>query len=571
VELYEEQYNISNAVILEDIEIFIVGVGKGADIVCTFHDSEERFSFLFARNKKLVLQNLQFANCPMPVLVEQAEHVEIRNSTFRYFTEAVFDIFNCHVVNILGCVFEHNRGSGQSTDSNRGNTGCLAIGYKDLNSSVNRLWVEIRDSVFRDNIATADVLDVRTQDTSRINLLGSNVYRGRGGAIGLFFHNINVTTLITGCSFVNNKAFYGGGVYIAYGGPSAQVSHKATIRGCDFFENEAEFGGAGILAAFRVSGNNNNPMITDIIDSNFTGNKAVEVAGGVGITVADSRTDEGVQARIQGCIFRGNEAGGFGSAVRFTVLNIFFERNAASAHEVINCTFLENSGPHGTLGVAHVPLRLSGNVIFENNTGHSLQVIGSIVTIDGDVRFVGNDARRDGGGALYISAFGQILMKENSNMLFENNNGSTGSAIVVSTQMISSTYSKLLFNTQCFLLYEDMARAPNNWSNVSIIFKGNLADLGADVFANSLETCAWFSFKAPFFDVTQFQNWTIFNQTADSIQTNPESVVIESEESVVQFSSGHPTSFNPVLRDQFGRGTVGTLQLVYTSDSNHVC
>ena len=84
VELYEEQYNISNAVILEDIEIFIVGVGKGADIVCTFHDSEERFSFLFARNKKLVLQNLQFANCPMPVLVEQAEHVEIRNSTFRY-------------------------------------------------------------------------------------------------------------------------------------------------------------------------------------------------------------------------------------------------------------------------------------------------------------------------------------------------------------------------------------------------------------------------------------------------------------------------------------------------------
>ena len=96
-----------------------------------------------------------------------------------------------------------------------------------------------------------------------------------------------------------------------------------------------------------------------------------------------------------------------------------------------------------------------------------------------------------------------------------------------------------------------------------------------------------------------------FSQTADSIQTNPESVVIESEvsgaslytvyvslhmqcqmyasefclrlvplhaqESVVQFSSGHPTSFNPVLRDQFGRGTVGTLQLVYTSDSNQVC
>ena len=37
-------------------------------------------------------------------------------------------------------------------------------------------------------------------------------------------------------------------------------------------------------------------------------------------------------------------------------------------------TFRENSGRHGTLSVAHVPLKLSGTVLFENNIGQSLQV-----------------------------------------------------------------------------------------------------------------------------------------------------------------------------------------------------
>ena len=51
------------------------------------------------------------------------------------------------------------------------------------------------------------------------------------------------------------------------------------------------------------------------------------------------------------------------------------------------------------------------------------QLIGSKVTIEGEILFIGNDARRDGGGALYISSFGQILMKYNSKIVFANNTG----------------------------------------------------------------------------------------------------------------------------------------------------
>ena len=43
---------------------------------------------------------------------------------------------------------------------------------------------------------------------------------------------------------------------------------------------------------------------------------------------------------------------------------------------------------------------------------------------------------------------------------------SIGAAIYVATQGTSFTYSELLFNPQCFLLYEDEQSPPENWTDV---------------------------------------------------------------------------------------------------------
>ena len=244
------------------------------------------------------------------------------------------DIFNCRHVLISDCVFEHNRGSGLSNSSNRGNTGCIAIGFNDVSPSVGNISIEIRNSNFSNNFASVK----ESNGTSVINLLGGNVYKGRGGAVGMFFDKIDVRALISGCLFENNEALYGAGVYIAYGGSPGKVHHKTTIVNCTFTENRAKFGGGGVLAAFRISGDNENPMIAEVIDSNFTRNEAVNVAGGVGFTIADRRTGEGVQGRLQGCIFADNKARVFGSAARFTIINLLLESSPSqsSVHEVID-------------------------------------------------------------------------------------------------------------------------------------------------------------------------------------------------------------------------------------------
>ena len=52
-----------------------------------------------------------------------------------------------------------------------------------------------------------------------------------------------------------------------------------------------------------------------------------------------------------------------------------------------------------------------------------VQVISAVVTVNGEVEFVGNDAKAHGGAALHISSFGQLRMNRYSSMNFENNIG----------------------------------------------------------------------------------------------------------------------------------------------------
>ncbi len=42
-----------------------------------------------------------------------------------------------------------------------------------------------------------------------------------------------------------------------------------------------------------------------------------------------------------------------------------------------------------------------------------------------------------------------------------------GSAIVVTVQRASPVFSQLVYNPQCFLIYENASRSPGQWDDVS--------------------------------------------------------------------------------------------------------
>ena len=52
-----------------------------------------------------------------------------------------------------------------------------------------------------------------------------------------------------------------------------------------------------------------------------------------------------------------------------------------------------------------------------------LQLAGSLAGVRGELSFIGNNAENVEGGALYISAFGQVKLYQNSHLNFINNTG----------------------------------------------------------------------------------------------------------------------------------------------------
>lgn len=53
-----------------------------------------------------------------------------------------------------------------------------------------------------------------------------------------------------------------------------------------------------------------------------------------------------------------------------------------------------------------------------------MQVLGTLVVLEGNVLFKDNHHHPEGfSGALYLSSFGQIILKNNTNIEFLNNNG----------------------------------------------------------------------------------------------------------------------------------------------------
>lgn len=102
----------------------------------------------------------------------------------------------------------------------------------------------------------------------------------------------------------------------------------------------------------------------------------------------------------------------------------------------------------------------------------------------GNLSFVGNSVPSGAGGALYIQEFGQVKLVPGTQLEFINNVGRyrnemcilcyyvqclvprIGSAIVVDVQTSSSVFSELVYNPQCFLIYDNTTQRPTNWRDV---------------------------------------------------------------------------------------------------------
>lgn len=254
-----------------------------------------------------------------------------------------------------------------------------------------------------DNTAVLDGFIITGGNANGIeNKQGGGMYNYQGSptiAQCIFFENsaatfgggiVNTSTadalsapIITGCSFINNRASHGGGMDNYYSSP--------TVTNCTFRENTSTTGGGGIY------NNYSSPTVSKCI---FTGNTVNDYGGGIA-------NANGSNAIITDCHFTGNNAMnnlgiGYGGGIENyksspTIKACSFEANAAnmgggvyntgsSAPGLTDCSFTGNSA-------------ISGGGIYNNSSSPILT----------NCSFMKNTAFTNSGGGMYNSSSSPTL------------------------------------------------------------------------------------------------------------------------------------------------------------------
>ena len=253
-----------------------------------------------------------------------------RFSSFRFFTEAVFDIFNCPQILISHSVFQHNYGTGMSTESSRGNTGAVALGFKDTPDDIRNVFIEILNTTFVNNSAYTQSLDVA---------IDSTVYPGRGGALGIFLsHSFdNVSAVISNCVFRENFASaYGGAVLYLI--TRDNVLDNVYFYDTMFDSNIAGLGISGLLLAY-IARNIASEIPTTFIVADCVFTNHLSQAGGALTLFPSYFGGGGSHMIVTNSTFVGNRENlsnpfSFGSALAISEVNIFRDRTSLPRHEI---------------------------------------------------------------------------------------------------------------------------------------------------------------------------------------------------------------------------------------------
>ena len=197
--------------------------------------------------------------------------------THRYFTEGALDIYDCPVVLVSGCVFEHNGPvmNTLKTHPFRSHSGGLSIGCHNINLYNNTPMVIVQNCLFVNN--SANPSENLTQSSS--TLFQKLTFTGRGGAFGLQLSEYRrpITAVVDNCMFINNSAYsFGGAVYILSG---VRLAHTVTVSHCSFIRNSAHSGGGGLLGAFFGAGQDTTSSFLKVSYSLFQENMAPQGGG----------------------------------------------------------------------------------------------------------------------------------------------------------------------------------------------------------------------------------------------------------------------------------------------------
>ena len=343
--------------------------------------------------------------------------------------------------------------------------------------------------------------------------LPSRLQYSFGGGGGLTVINAQsqytVQTSILNSSFELNSAKFGSGAHVGFFAGSE--NSVVDFYNCSFFRNgkaENPYSGGGISVLIdlvhpsdirRNAKASNNSLVT-VSKTHFIDNKAF-FGGGLYVLALSSRSEQQRNLVVQDCHFRQNrapiaaamlvytrEANVFESMFSVEICNTLFEANDAFLS-----TGNENTEINGICSLFRgVQLTLTGSTGFYGNIGTAAVCSATHTYIDGNITFARTTAFA---GTLRLNDLSTVTLRQNAVLRFSRNSVSPyGGAIYKSSQGSKIRYVQ----EGCFLYFQELNLLPQVEScpnftglNATIIFDGNSALIGTNLYGSTLENCNW--------------------------------------------------------------------------------
>ena len=341
----------------------------------------------------------------------------------------------------------------------------------------------------------------------------------KGGGLSVIFKGRSTMNSINieSCTFKDNAAHWGGGLYTSFGDQSIENTLTVSkskflfnVNSCYGTSTEWRRSGGGAQIDFFYHppddevwpGYQPNVVRNSVKFSNTVFANNLACWGGA-VSVIVSRESPGKSATnsilFDGCHFKYNQAR-IGAAVDVSL----FQPDSITGSGTLmapvfkDCLFSENSITYtqatnyqivtGAVYANDVPLNFTGTTNFSANSGTALTVSGTYVLLSesSDMPFDSNIGRH--GGALSFLGNSWLVAHKNAHVVFQNNSADSLGGAVYSAHFGEHD---LIYKQNCFFRYYEATLPPSKW-NASFTFTGNLAKGERNsIYTTSLLPCVW--------------------------------------------------------------------------------
>ena len=401
--------------------------------------------FWFYNSTYIQIQNIELIECGM------AYHSDLAKYTIAAF---VFEL--CANFNLTAVTFQSRQ------------TGLAIINPSDL--------VLITDCMFL-NSSTSE-----------------NVY---GGGVQLYFSGKpKGFVVLQNCHLSNNKASFGGGLYVNMTHISAK--NRLLVQNCHFEHNMAMTGG-GMFT--KLNGKSNSIVVVNTTFNNnacYKKHQPFQCYGGavsleLFAALSHAHPENNQIIFKQNCFFSFNNANS-GAGVSVTTARLSQANNLLSFSKVY---FQQNNADFGFAVYVHAPFSQStgeyfnisiSDCIFSQNGLLKTAGQGVVYIADVPVQFEGNVAFKHNKGTALAVASTQVSMTLNTVVIFSDNEGNLGGAIALLKGATVKLYNSVFLN-----------------------FTRNHAELkGGAIYASDLY---WDSLTCPIHHVYDYTNYSVWNET----------------------------------------------------------